>query len=172
MNGLLSRPGPRDAKSTFRPCVGIMLFNAQGLIFVGQRRDRMVEAWQMPQGGIDAGETPVDAALRELKEEIGTNKAAIVSETVDWLAYDLPPELKGKVWKGRYRGQIQKWYLMRFTGDDSDIDLETHEPEFRTWRWSDPGELADLAVPFKQGIYLELVRRFGPKITAHLEDQA
>lgn len=161
-------PGPRHARFNYRPCVGIMLFNANGHVFVGQRRDRMVEAWQMPQGGVDQGEAPTDAAMRELKEEIGTNNAHIVSETVDWLAYDLPDELQGKVWKGRFRGQIQKWYLMRFLGKDEDVNLETAEPEFRTWRWARPEELVGLAVPFKQGIYTEVIRRFAPKIAHQL----
>lgn len=168
MSNVSRRPGPRHAQFNYRPCVGIMLFNADGLIFVGQRRDRMVEAWQMPQGGVDEGEAPRLAAFRELEEEIGTRRADIVSETVDWLAYDLPEDLQGKVWKGKYRGQIQKWYLMRFLGDDSDINLDTHEPEFRSWRWSRIEELIGLAVPFKQGIYAELVRRFGPKIAQSL----
>lgn len=158
--------GPRGAVLNYRPCVGIMLFNDDGHILVGQRMDRMVEAWQMPQGGIDDGEVPNVAAFREMLEEIGTNKAAIVTETADWLAYDLPAELQGKLWKGRYRGQIQKWFLMRFLGTDADINLETQHPEFRTWRWCPPNELAELAVPFKRGIYAELVRRFSSLVDA------
>ncbi|MEM7570212.1 MAG: RNA pyrophosphohydrolase [Pseudomonadota bacterium] len=164
MSELDLRPGPRHAQFAYRPCVGIMLFNASGHVFVGQRIDQMVEAWQMPQGGVDPGEAPRDAAFRELKEEIGTNTASIVSETVDWLAYDLPPHLQGKIWKGKYRGQIQKWYLMRFDGTDSDVNIETAHPEFRAWRWSRLETLVAMAVPFKQGIYSEIVRRFGPKI--------
>ncbi|MEM1020590.1 MAG: RNA pyrophosphohydrolase [Pseudomonadota bacterium] len=154
--------GPRFAALNYRPCVGIMLVNQDNAVFVGQRLDRMVEAWQMPQGGIDKGEMPMDAARRELEEEIGTAKADVLSETADWLAYDLPDELQGKVWGGRYRGQIQKWYLMRFTGDESDININTADPEFRSWRWTEPANLVDLAVPFKRGIYAELIRRFGP----------
>ncbi|MEM6681865.1 MAG: RNA pyrophosphohydrolase [Pseudomonadota bacterium] len=152
--------GPREAKIHYRPCVGIMLFNPQGDIFVGQRRDRMVEAWQMPQGGIDDGEAEDAAAFREMKEEIGTDKAEIVAKSVDWLAYDLPKDLQGKLWKGRFRGQIQRWFLMRFIGGDSDINIETAHPEFRSWRWCAPGDIMDMAVPFKRGVYSEVLRRF------------
>jgi len=156
--------GPRGAIIRYRPCVGIMLFNPKGKIFVGQRLDRMVEAWQMPQGGIDKGETEVEAAFREMEEEIGTNKADVIAHTADWLAYDLPKDLQGKLWKGQFRGQIQRWFLMRFTGEDSDINLETKHPEFRSWRWCDPSELVNMAVPFKRGIYTEIVRRFATRL--------
>lgn len=160
--------GPRGAVVNYRRCVGMMLFNAHGEVFVGQRLDRMVEAWQMPQGGVDMQESTQDAAFRELKEEIGTDKADIISETADWLAYDLPEELRGKLWKGRYRGQIQKWYLMRFTGEDSDIDIATKDPEFRSWRWCDMGEITAMAVPFKRGVYSEVIRRFSNVIDSHV----
>ena len=119
----------------YRPGVGIFLLNAVGEVFVAQRIDTRQEAWQMPQGGIDDGETPRQAALREMAEEIGTNKAEILAESRHWLSYDLPPELVSKVWKGRYRGQKQKWFALRFLGEDSDIDLATPEPEFLSWRW-------------------------------------
>jgi len=161
--------GPREAKIHYRKCVGLMLFNPHGDIFVGQRRDRMVEAWQMPQGGIDAGEAEDTAAFREMKEEIGTDKAEVVTKSVDWLAYDLPNDLQGKLWKGKYRGQIQRWYLLRFIGDDSDINIETEHPEFRSWRWCSPAELLEMAVPFKRGVYSEVLRRFaGPLKSALL----
>jgi putative (di)nucleoside polyphosphate hydrolase len=159
--------GPREAVVNYRRCVGMVLFNARGEVFVGQRLDRMVEAWQMPQGGIDKGESAQAAAFRELKEEIGTDKAEIISETADWLAYDLPEELRGKLWKGRYRGQIQKWYLMRYTGDDGDINLQTKDPEFRSWRWCHYNEIAEMAVPFKRGVYSEVVRRFSHMLDNH-----
>ncbi|RME64759.1 MAG: RNA pyrophosphohydrolase, partial [Alphaproteobacteria bacterium] len=123
------RPGPRFAKLGYRPGVGIMLLNARGDVFTGRRIDTQVEAWQMPQGGIDEGESPRQAAFRELAEEIGTDKARVLSETVDWLVYDLPPELMGKVWGGKYRGQRQKWFAMLFEGSDADIDLATAHPE-------------------------------------------
>lgn len=162
--------GPRDAVVNYRRCVGMMVFNARGEVFVGQRLDRMVEAWQMPQGGVDQDEEPEAAALRELKEEIGTDRAQIVAETADWLAYDLPKDLQGKLWKGRYRGQIQKWYLLRFTGQDSDVNINTAHPEFRSWRWCQPEEIAALAVPFKRGIYAEVMRRFGNILSAATPD--
>lgn len=145
----------------YRPCVGVMLFNARGEVFVGRRIDTVAEAWQMPQGGIDPGEDPRDAAIRELREEIGTDKAAIVGETEDWLIYDLPDDLIGKVWKGRYRGQKQKWFAMRFTGRDSDIDIATAHPEFEAWQWSPLDRLVEMIVPFKRDIYRALVARFG-----------
>jgi len=114
------------------------------------------------QGGIDAGEAPLDAARRELREEIGTDKARLLAETVDWLAYDLPEDLRGKVWGGRYRGQRQKWFAMRFEGAEADIDLATAHPEFAAWAWQPLESLPALIVPFKRGVYSELVRRFQP----------
>lgn len=146
----------------YRPCVGIMLINPAGLVFVGQRIDNLVEAWQMPQGGIDPGESPEVAALRELGEEIGTDKAEIVAESRDWLTYDLPVELVPKVWKGRYRGQRQKWYAMRFLGCDADIRIETEHPEFGAWRWAEYRTLPELIVPFKRALYEDIVSEFTP----------
>ncbi len=145
----------------YRPCVGILLFNGDGKIFVAQRIDRDEEAWQMPQGGIDKGETPADAAFRELEEEIGTANAEIVAESEKWLDYDLPPELVGKVWKGRYRGQTQKWFAMRFTGSDADIRIDAVEhPEFDAWQWVSVDDLVDLIVPFKRNVYEQIVDEF------------
>lgn len=145
----------------YRPCVGAVLLNRRGDVFVGQRIDTTMEAWQMPQGGLDPGEDPRDALLRELEEEIGTAKVEIIAETEEWLTYDLPPELIGKVWKGRFRGQRQKWYVLRFLGNDSDINLNTPHPEFNDWKWLAFEDLPEVIVPFKRGIYKELVRRFG-----------
>lgn len=147
------------ASLPYRPCVGILLLNAQGRVFVGRRKDTP-DAWQMPQGGIDKGETPVQAALREMEEEIGTSKAEVLAETPDWLRYDLPPELLGKAWKGRYRGQEQKWIACRFTGSDADIDLATEHPEFDAWQWVDIDQLVTLIVPFKREIYTRVVAAF------------
>jgi putative (di)nucleoside polyphosphate hydrolase len=144
----------------YRPCVGIMLINPDWRVFVGQRIDQQVEAWQMPQGGIDPGETPEQAAFREMEEEIGTAKAEILAQTGGWVTYDLPPELVGKVWKGRYRGQTQKWFAMRFTGSDADIDLDTEHPEFATWRWAKLAELPAMAIPFKRATYETVVAEF------------
>lgn len=146
----------------YRPCVGIMLINPAGLVFVGQRIDNLVEAWQMPQGGIDEGEDPRTAALRELGEEIGTEKAEIIAESAGWRNYDLPVDLIPKVWKGRYRGQRQKWFAMRFLGTDADIDIETSHPEFAAWRWVEHHQLPDLIVPFKRDLYREIVAEFAP----------
>lgn len=120
----------------------------------------------MPQGGIDAGESPRAAALRELREEIGTNRAEIVAESRDWLSYDLPPELVGKAWKGRYRGQRQKWFLMRFTGQDDDIDLAAHDAEFDAWKWVPPESVVRLIVGFKLAVYAKVVAEFAPRIHA------
>jgi putative (di)nucleoside polyphosphate hydrolase len=143
----------------YRPCVGIALFNRDGLVFAAERIDTP-GAWQMPQGGIDKGEEPAKAALRELEEEIGTKAADIIAEAPDWLNYDLPPELVGKVWKGRYRGQTQKWFAMRFLGRDRDIDIVTKHPEFKAWRWVPLAELPSLIVPFKRAVYEAVARQF------------
>lgn len=151
----------RSQKLPYREGVGIMLFNKDGLVFVAKRIDMTSEAWQMPQGGIDAGETPLQAAMRELKEEIGTDKAIVTCESRDWYLYDLPEELIGKVWGGRYRGQRQKWYAMRFTGTDSDINIDTEDPEFSQWQWVPLQQLPDLIVPFKRKLYQALIDEFG-----------
>ena len=145
----------------YRRSVGVMLLNRQGEVFVGRRIDMPVlPAWQMPQGGIDRGETPSQAALRELKEEIGTDKAEILGESRGWLKYELPAELAGKVFGGRYCGQKQKWFAMRFTGEDSDIDLATAHPEFDRWQWVAPDRLPELIVPFKRQLYFDILAEF------------
>lgn len=150
----------------YRPCAGVMLVNGDGLVFVGQRLDSSADAWQMPQGGIDAGEDPQAAALRELGEETG-----VAPRLVDIIArsnrehlYDLPPHLVGKMWKGRYRGQRQWWFLMRFSGSDADINIATQHPEFRAWQWVAPNRLVDLIVPFKRTLYANVVAEFSPLI--------
>lgn len=146
----------------YRQGVGVMLFDRRGHVFVAQRIDMRSAAWQMPQGGIDPGETPREAALRELEEEIGTAKAVILGESRDWHRYDLPAELRAKLWGGRYRGQAQKWFALRFTGRDRDINLATKHPEFHTWKWVPIDDVPPLAIEFKRDIYRQLVEEFRP----------
>jgi len=144
----------------YRPCVGVMLLNRDGLIFVGKRIDQTIEGWQMPQGGIDEGETPEQAALRELEEETGTCNAKILGEMDEWLCYDLPPHLLGVALRGRYRGQRQKWLAMRFLGKDSEINIKTAEPEFQEWKWLAIEALPRLIVPFKRDTYMRVISEF------------
>lgn len=146
----------------YRPAAAIMLLNSEDKVFVAQRLDSALEAWQMPQGGLDPDEDPEAGALRELEEETGIppRLVEILARAPDVLLYDLPPELRGKVWGGKYRGQAQHWFVARFLGADEDIDLETAEPEFRAWKWVDAGELVDLIVPFKRTLYARVVEAF------------
>jgi len=154
------------ASLSYRPCVGVVLVNRDGLIFAGQRRDSDTPAWQMPQGGIDEGEEPWDTALRELWEETGVtaDKVEVVAKTADWVTYDLPPELLGRVWGGKYRGQKQKWFLLRFTGSDADIRIDTEHPEFSRWRWIGADEMVAAIVPFKRAVYEQVVAEFRPHL--------
>lgn len=149
----------------YRPCVGIVLANPEGLVFAAERID-IPGQWQMPQGGIDTGETPSEAAGRELEEEIGVGPelAPIEAEVPGWLTYDLPGHLIGKVWKGRYRGQRQKWFLARFRGDDEAIRLDTGHPEFAQWRWMTPEALIEAIVPFKAPIYRDVFAAFADRL--------
>ncbi len=151
------------ASLPYRPCAGVMLLNRDGQVFVGQRLDSVVEAWQMPQGGIDPGEAPIDAAWRELWEETGVERkhAELVAAAPEELFYDLPEDLAGRIWKGKWRGQRQRWFLFRFLGEDSDVNIQTAEPEFRAWRWAEPKDLPDIIVPFKRDLYKELLTVFG-----------
>lgn len=144
----------------YRPCVGLMVLNAQGQVFVAQRNDMRSVAWQMPQGGVDKGEEPREAALRELEEEIGTGDAEILAESTDWHSYKLPRELVRKLWKGRYRGQRQKWFVLRLRGGDETINIQTEHPEFSAWKWVDIAEVVDMAVPFKRDLYRKIVEEF------------
>ncbi|MGL4415654.1 RNA pyrophosphohydrolase [Roseinatronobacter monicus] len=150
------------ANLPYRPCVGIMLINAQGHIFAAQRLDSATPAWQMPQGGIDEGENPGAAALRELEEEISVTPdlVAPLSETRDWLAYDLPAEIVPRIWNGCYKGQKQRWFLMRYLGRDDQIDIQTAHPEFSEWRWIAADEMLDAIVPFKREIYAQVIDEF------------
>lgn len=144
----------------YRLGVGILLLNSDRKIFIAQRIDMRAEAWQMPQGGIDEGEDPKTAAMRELGEEIGTNNAEIIAESKDWLTYDLPEALVPEIWGGKYRGQCQKWFAMRFLGKDSEINLETEHPEFLRWQWAEPAQVPLLIVPFKQALYRQILQEF------------
>ncbi len=139
-----------------------MLLDHRGRVFVGKRIDQTVEGWQMPQGGIDKGETPRQAAMRELLEEVGTGKAEIIAEMEDWVTYDLPPHLVGVAFHGRYKGQTQKWFALRFTGSDADINLTAHEPEFSAFQWVTLDELPGLIVPFKRATYEQVIAAFRP----------
>jgi putative (di)nucleoside polyphosphate hydrolase len=150
-----------EAGTSYRLAVGIMLLNRAGKVFVARRIDMpTMPAWQMPQGGIDPGETPMQAARRELKEEIGTHKAELLGESRGWLQYDLPADLARGVWGGHYRGQRQKWFAMRFTGSDADIDLATEHPEFDAWKWIPPERLPEVIVLFKRQLYIDVLAEF------------
>lgn len=160
--------GAKTSELPYRPAVGMLVFNRSGLVWLGRRvpkweGDGSDHLWQMPQGGIDKGESPAEAALRELDEEIGTRRVEIVAESKDWLSYDLPPEALGVAFKGKYKGQRLKWFAMRFTGEDSDIDIEErpgHKVEFDDWRWVKLDQVAELVVPFKRPVYEAVVEEF------------
>lgn len=150
------------AKLPYRPCVGVMLMNPRCEVFVGQRLDSRMDAWQMPQGGVEKDEDAREAALRELWEETGVDPrlVSVIAETARWLPYELPFDLVPKLWKGRFRGQEQKWFLMRFQGTDEDINIATEHPEFSEWRWLPADDLVTNIVPFKRDVYAAVLDEF------------
>lgn len=153
---------PPLSQRPYRPGVGIVLFNAQGQVFTARRIDTKEAAWQFPQGGIDEGEDPATAAAREMVEEIGTDKAEMLGESSGWISYDLPPDLADKVWRGRFRGQKQKWFAYLFNGTDADINIATEHPEFSEWRWMELDQVSSLIVAFKKPLYDQVVAEFAP----------
>lgn len=144
----------------YRLAVGMMIINHKGQIFLGKRVDTKLQAWQMPQGGIDVGETPSKAAMREMEEEIGSKSGQIIAESKHWYSYDIPKFMIPKLWDGNYKGQKQKWFLIKFTGGDDDINLATDHPEFEAWRWADVSELPDIIIPFKKKLYKAVIEEF------------
>ena len=148
----------------YRPCVGIMVFNNDGLVFSGKRIDNPNNAWQLPQGGIDNNETPIEAGFRELIEETSINSVEYIAEYPDWINYDVPPNLANKLWNGQFRGQTQKWVLFNFTGDDNEININTEYPEFNEWQWTSPLDLTNKAIYFKKDVYEKINLIFLPII--------
>ena len=154
------------ASLPYRPAAGVMLLNREGRVFVAQRLDSTLDAWQMPQGGLDEGEDAQAGALRELEEETGIapHLVEILARAPQDLTYDLPPDLVGKMWKGKWRGQRQAWFLCRFTGRDEDVNIATPHPEFRAWKWADPEDLPAMIVPFKKKLYEDVVAAFRDRL--------
>ena len=164
-----SSPNPDFTNLPYRPCAGILLINGDGLVFSGRRigsHETRSQAWQMPQGGIDEGESAGAAAMREMEEEVGTSAARLLGEMEEWLTYDLPADLLGKAWKGRYRGQKQKWFAFAFEGADSEINIETEHPEFAEWQWMRASDLLERTVAFKRGVYTRVFEEFSDLLQA------
>ena len=148
----------------YRPCVGLLLINKKGLVFAGKRLDSSSNAWQMPQGGIEKGEAILEAGLREMKEEIGTNNVQLIGEMKDWLNYDLPKKLVNRLWDGKFRGQTQKWLAYKFLGEDKEININTKNPEFSEWKWVSSMELLNLTIPFKKNIYKKVLKEYSSNL--------
>ena len=144
----------------YRNCVGLLVINKNGDVFIGKRIDSNLNAWQMPQGGIEDDEDPKTAGIREMEEEIGTKNAELIGEMSEWLNYDIPENLSHRLWNGKYRGQTQKWLAFKFLGDDSEINIKTKVPEFKEWKWENHKNLPSLAVPFKRDIYKKVIKEF------------
>jgi len=144
----------------YRNCVGLLVLNKNGDVFIGKRIDSNLNAWQMPQGGIEADEDPKTAGIREMEEEIGTKNAELIGEMSEWLNYDIPENLSHRLWNGKYKGQTQKWLAFKFLGDDSEINIKTKVPEFKEWKWENHKNLPSLAVPFKRDIYKKVIKEF------------
>tara|TARA_E500000331_G_C16967813_1_gene587916 strand:+ start:94 stop:579 length:486 start_codon:yes stop_codon:yes gene_type:complete len=155
-NNILQKP--------YRPCVGLLVINGKGLVFAGKRLDSSSSAWQMPQGGIENGETILEAGLREMKEEIGTNNVQFIGEMKEWLNYDLPKKLVNRLWGGKFRGQTQKWLAYKFLGEDKEININTKNPEFSDWKWVSTLELIKLAIPFKKEIYEKVFKEYSSNL--------
>ncbi|HET9510494.1 MAG TPA: RNA pyrophosphohydrolase [Sphingomonas sp.] len=157
----------------YRPCAGVMILNREGRVFVGQRLDSTLEAWQMPQGGIDPGEDALQAAIREVGEETGIlpEHLDVIAEAPEELRYDLPADLVGKLWQGKWRGQRQRWFLFAFSGDDADVNIQTAHPEFRAWKWADPAELPAMIVPFKRKLYEAVLAAFDEPLRRHAQSR-
>lgn len=157
----------------YRPCAGVMILNRDGRVFVGQRLDSTVEAWQMPQGGVDPGEDALAAAVREVGEETGIapEHLTLIAEAPEELRYDLPADLVGKLWQGKWRGQRQRWFLFAFTGTDADVNIQTAHPEFRAWKWAEPAELPNMIVPFKRALYEAVLAAFDQPLRRHAQSR-
>lgn len=164
---LMSAPRDQYKSSLYRPAVGMMIVNKKNKIFMGQRQEQPLPAWQMPQGGISPHEETDQAMLRELQEEVGTRDIEIIMKSKEWYTYDLPADLANRLWSGRFKGQRQIWYALRFRGEDEDINIHTYHPEFRLWKWVDKEEVLDLSISFKRDLYNRVLTDLWPAVEGH-----